>query len=163
MNKKIVIAVAMLVATVSALAMPCHGPGVRHFYGAPRHMTYHYHGARYHGVHWGHAGRYGWPAVAGGLVGGIVGGAIYNAVATPTTVVATPAPVVAAPAPVIAYPHSTIVSTPAPVVTYPQATVAQQMMVVTPQHAWVPGTYVDSLAPNGAVIRVWQPGHWEYR
>ena len=55
-------------------------------------------------------------------------------------------PVVAAPAPVV-------VTTPA-VVTTP---------VYQTQNVWVEGRYVDQVQPNGTVLRVWQPGHYEQR
>ena len=45
-----------------------------------------------------------------------------------------------------------IVVTPAPAVVV-QPTITQQV--------WVEGRYVDVIAPNGTVVRQWQPGHWE--
>jgi hypothetical protein len=45
-----------------------------------------------------------------------------------------------------------VVVTPAPAVVV-QATTTQQV--------WVEGRYVDVIAPNGTVVRQWQPGHWE--
>lgn len=84
---------------------------------------------------WGRGGRNFWP----GFVGGVIGGAIANTVVT-TPVVTTP--VVATP----------VVTT--PVVTTP---------VVVPTRVWVPGCYVDQIQPNGVVLRVWQPGHYEVR
>ena len=60
---------------------------------------------------------------------------------------------------------STIV-TPAPTV------VVQQPVVTTPvvaapvqqvQSVWVEGRYVDTVQPNGTVLRTWQPGHYEQR
>ena len=40
-------------------------------------------------------------------------------------------------------------------------------VVTTPvyqtQNVWVEGRYVDQVQPNGTVLRVWQPGHYEQR
>ena len=53
-----------------------------------------------------------------------------------------------------------------------QPTVVQQPVVVQQQpvvvqtvqrQVWVPGRYVDQIQPNGTVVRVWQPGHYEVR
>lgn len=85
-------------------------------------------------------------AVVGGLVGGVIGGVIAaERPAPPPPVVVTPAPVVVTPAPVVVAPP------PPP----PPRTVVQQV--------WVDGRYVDQIQPNGTVIRVWQPGHYEQR
>lgn len=46
---------------------------------------------------------------------------------------------------------------PAPVV------VASPTVVTTTQNVWVEGRYVDQVQPNGVVVRVWQPGHYEQR
>ena len=74
-------------------------------------------------------------------------GLITAAVTTPrTTTVVTPAPVVVQPAPVVVQP--------APVVVQP---------VYQTQNVWVEGRYVDTVQPNGAVVRTWQPGHYEQR
>ena len=81
-------------------------------------------------------------AIAAGVVGGaLLGGLVASAVATPTTTVVTPAPVVVQPAPVV---------------------VAPQPIYQT-QNVWVEGRYVDMVQPNGAIIRTWQPGHYEQR
>lgn len=40
----------------------------------------------------------------------------------------------------------------------PQPTVVVQPVQIT---IWVEGRYVDQVQPNGVVIRVWQPGHYE--
>jgi len=29
------------------------------------------------------------------------------------------------------------------------------------QNVWVEGRYVDQTTPQGAVVRTWQPGHYE--
>jgi len=31
------------------------------------------------------------------------------------------------------------------------------------QNVWVEGRYVDTVQPNGAILRTWQPGHYEQR
>lgn len=92
---------------------------------------------------WGRGGRNFWP----GFVGGVVGGLVYDAITPSPSVVVTTPPVVTTP----------VVTTPVvttPVVTAPVATV---------QNVWVEGRYVDQVQPNGVVIRVWQPGHYEQR
>jgi hypothetical protein len=43
-----------------------------------------------------------------------------------------------------------------PVVVTPQP-------VATVQSVWVEGRYVDQVQPNGTLLRVWQPGHYEQR
>ena len=85
-------------------------------------------------------------AVGAGILGaGILGAAIIDAATRPDTVVVQQ-PVVAAPAPVI----------------------VQQPTIVTTGHyetrvqnVWVEGRYIDQVAANGAVVRTWQPGHYE--
>ena len=104
------------------------------FARGPRPPAHHHHG-RHH-----HSGGF-----AAGVIGGaLVGGLLYDALR--------PGPVVAAPSPVVVQP--------APVV-------VQQPVVVQPvyqmQNVWVEGRYVDQVQPNGAVLRVWQPGHYEQR
>ena len=47
-----------------------------------------------------------------------------------------------------------------------QPVVVQQQPVVVQtvqRQVWVPGRYVDQIQPNGTVVRVWQPGHYEVR
>ncbi len=121
-------------------------------------------GGHGHGHHsrssWGRGGRNFWP----GFVGGVIGGALTDAVigprpyVRPRTVVVdrpvyvNPAPIVT-PAPVVVQQQ---VVTPAPVVVQPQP-------VYTTQNVWVEGRYVDRVQGNGAVIRVWEPGHYEQR
>ena len=63
-------------------------------------------------------------------------------------VVVTPAPVVVAPQPQV------VVQTPPPVV----ATGHYETRV---QNVWVEGRYVDQTTPQGAIVRTWQPGHYE--
>ena len=36
-------------------------------------------------------------------------------------------------------------------------------IVYQTQNVWVEGRYVDTVQPNGAVLRTWQPGHYEQR
>ena len=49
----------------------------------------------------------------------------------------------------------------------PRPAVVQQPVVVQPvtqvQNVWVEGRYIDQVQPNGTVVRVWQPGHYEQR
>ena len=46
-----------------------------------------------------------------------------------------------------------------PVVTAPVVSTP----VYSTQNVWVEGRYVDQVQPNGTVLRVWQPGHYETR
>ena len=145
MNKKLMIIAVALVASLGVSARP-HGGGPRgggprggapmfHGGGGRHHHGHHHH----HGSFWGHGGRNFWP----GFVGGVVGGALFDGIVGPRPVIYnTPAPVIVTPPPVVTYP-------PAPVVQYRQV--------------WVEGRYVDQVQPNGTVIRVWQPGHYEQR
>ena len=71
-----------------------------------------------------------------GFVGGVIGGVLADAVVSPAPVVVT-----------------------TPVVTTPVVTAP----VVSTQNVWVEGRYVDQVQPNGTVLRVWQPGHYETR
>lgn len=66
---------------------------------------------------------------------GFVGGVIGGVLVDAVT----PSPVVVAPAPVVVTP------------------------TVTTQNVWVEGRYIDQVQPNGTIIRVWQPGHYETR
>jgi hypothetical protein len=55
---------------------------------------------------------------------------------------------------------------PSPVVVQPAPVVVQQPVyqpVYQTQNVWVEGRYVDTVQPNGAVVRTWQPGHYEQR
>ena len=138
MTKKMTIVVALAMCAFAAFARPYGGPGFRPMHRPPmiHHAPYYHH----HYSGWGRGGRYFWP----GFVGGVVGGVVSSAIAPAPVVVTTP----------------TVVSTPvvtSPVVTTPVVT---QPVV---QKVWVPGTYVDQIQANGTVVRVWQPGHWEYR
>ena len=147
MNKKMIVAVcAMGAMTFGAFAGPHGGPGGG-FRGGPGPAMRGGPGPGGHhgGGAWGRGGRNFWPGFAGGVVGGIVGSAL---VAPPP-----PRPVVVAPAPVVVAPAAPVVVT-TPTVVAP---------VTQVQNVWVEGRYVDQVQPNGAVIRTWQPGHYESR
>lgn len=124
---------------------------------------WHHHGGWHHGG-WHHCHRGGWWGVGGrnfwpGFVGGVVGGVVAGAVARPyyygpsTVVVQQPASFIA--------PSPTVIQQP---VVVQQPTVIQQPVVVQqPRQVWVPGMYVDQVQANGSTVRIWQPGHYEYR
>ena len=147
MTKMAIACFACMAICGTALARPHGGPGPGFHHMGPRHGPHFRPGPSFHHHHhsaWGRGGRHFWP----GFVGGVVGGAIYNAVATPSTVVVSTPTVVSTPA---------VVTTPVvttPVVTTPVSTV---------QNVWVEGRYVDQVQANGVVVRVWQPGHYEQR
>lgn len=151
--KKIMLIAAVMTATVVASAGP-HGGGPGRGPGGPGGpggfrpgpgLAPHH---RPNDGFWGRGGRNFWP----GFVGGVVGGVVSRAIVDPAPVVVTTPTVVATP----------VVAT--PVVTAP---VVVQPTVVAPvtqvQNVWVEGRYVDQVQPNGAVIRTWQPGHYEQR
>ena len=93
-------------------------------------------------------------AIGAGILGaGLLASTIYDAThprpyVAPAPVVVTPAPVVVAPQPQV------VVQTPPPVV----ATGHYETRV---QNVWVEGRYVDQTTPQGAIVRTWQPGHYE--
>ena len=103
-------------------------------------------GVPHHDDAWGRGGRNFWP----GFVGGVVGAALVRPLVTPP-----PPPV-----------SSTVVVSSPTVVTTP-VVVSQPVVTTTPvttvQNVWVEGRYVDQVQPNGSVIRVWSPGHYEQR
>ena len=136
MKKVIVFAIALVAA--STLLARGHAP-----YRPPRvsvHTSHHH--------HHGSGG-----AIAAGIVGGaLLGGLVASAVSTPAPVVVTPTPTVVAPAPVVVQ---------QPVVVSQPVVVAQP--VYQTQNVWVGGRYVDTVQPNGTVLRTWQPGHYEQR
>ena len=139
MKKIIVFAIALVAA--STLVAKGHAPY------RPPHVS----------VHTGHHHHHGsGGAIAAGIVGGaLLGGLVASAVSTPPPApVVTPAPVVVTPAPVVVQP--------APVVVAPTPVVVQQPVYQT-QNVWVEGRYVDTVQPNGTVLRTWQPGHYEQR
>lgn len=147
MKKAMVLAAAAVMCVGTCMARPHGGPGGGPRGGGPRPVMgpgpggHHGGGHHHHGGGWGRGGRNFWP----GFVGGVVGGALYDAVVGPTVV----APTVVAPAPVVVTPAPVVVTPPTP--------------VYTTQNVWVEGRYVDQVGANGAVIRVWQPGHYEQR
>ena len=149
--KRAIVFVTVAAAATLAFARP-HGPGCGYRPPpGPRHHS--------HGGWWGRGGCNFWP----GFFGGVVGGALVRPVVSPApVVVATPTvvttPVVAAP--VVTAPA--VVTTPvvaAPVVATPVVTAP----VTQTQNVWVEGRYVDQVQPNGTVLRVWSPGHYEQR
>ena len=131
-----------IVAGTTLFARPHGGPG-----GGPRGGGFHrppapvHHGGGFHRApaprphhHHSHSvWGHGGRHFWPGFAAGVVGAALYDAI-TPPPVVVNPAPVVVPPAPVVQY-----------------------------RQVWVEGRYVDQVQPNGAVIRVWQPGHYEQR
>ena len=140
MNKfKYMVVVVAVLAAGATFARP-HGGGYSRGFGHGPAPVRHHHG----GV-WGHGGRNFLPGFVGGVVGGML-----------TRTVVAPAPIVA-PAPVVVT-TPTVVNTPT-VVTAPVYTTP----VTTTQQVWVEGRYVDQVQPNGVVVRVWQPGHYETR
>lgn len=153
MNKKLILAVGAAALSVVAFAGPHGGPGGRGPRPGPRPGMMH-HGPR-PGIHhpppprhhsgWGRGGREFWPGFVGGVVGGLAVGTIrpVPAPVVTTTVVTSP----------------TVVTTPTIVTTTP--VVAAPVTQV--QNVWVEGRYVDQIQPNGSIIRVWQPGHYEQR
>ncbi len=89
--------------------------------------------AHHHGGH--HSGGSAWGRGGRNFWPGFLGGLVGASLVRPAP---PPPPVVVAPAPVVVSP------------TY-----------VT-QKVWVEGRYIDQVQANGTVIRVWQPGHYEY-
>ena len=146
MNKKLIVAIGMSALALGAFAGPHghHGGGPGFHHGPAIH---HHGGGHHHHSYWGRGGRGFWP----GFVGGVVGGLVYDAL-TPAPVVVTAPSVVAAPAVVAA-----------PTVVAPATTVVQTAPTVQTQSVWVEGRYVDQVQPNGTVVRIWQPGHYEQR
>lgn len=140
MNTKMTI-VATFAAVLCAGACWARPHGGFH-HGPP--PVFHHGGYHHHHVHHGFG-----PGFVGGVVGGVVGGIIHDAIVGPS-VVMSPAPVVVNPAPVVVAPAAPVV-------------VAQPAPVYTMQNVWVEGRYVDQIQPNGATVRVWQPGHYEQR
>ena len=154
MNKKIlknaalvVLAAATVMATSVVQARP--GPGFGHRGPAPMHHMPHHH-------HHHHSGR-GWAVGAGLLGAGILAGSIVDAmyprttVVYPTTTYVAPTTTYVAPAPTVVQPVATSVVQPA------------GQYVTQQQQVWVEGCWVNQVQANGAVVRVWQPGHYETR
>lgn len=144
MNKKLLLAFGAILAAGTLMARPGFGGprgGFGHHGGfsRPAPMMHHRPAPMVHHHHhssWGRGGRHFWPGFVGGVVGGVLTDAIIGPRVITTPVVTTP------------------VVTTAPVVATP---------VYTTQQVWVPGGYVDQIQPNGTVVRVWQPGHYETR
>lgn len=142
MNKKLLVLVAVAAVSIGAFARP-HGGG---HHGGPRgghhsapamhHGGPRHHGGGHHHGHHGYSWGHGGRNFWPGFIGGAVGALVYDAVTTPSPVVVT-----------------------TPVVTTPVVTTP----IVTTQNIWVEGRYVDQVQPNGVIIRVWQPGHYEQR
>lgn len=137
-------ATVMTIGTLTCVARPGPGPGPgnRPGYGgrrpAPRPVMVH-HAPRHH-----HSGG---KAFVGGLVGGIVGGVIGSAITTPP-----PPP-----------PRREVIVTQPPVVVSPAPVVVQTVSTTSTTSVWVEGRYIDQIQPNGSILRVWQPGHYEQR
>ena len=155
MKTTMVVALAAVMCTGMTYAKGHHGGG----FGGPRPMMGGRGGFRpapirhhHHGSVWGRGGSNFWP----GFVGGVIGGVLADAVVSPAPVVVT-TPVVTTPVvttPVVTTPVVTTPVVTAPVVSTP---------VYSTQNVWVEGRYVDQVQPNGTVLRVWQPGHYETR
>ena len=144
MKKLVMIVCCSFAAASFAGPGPHHrpGPGPRpggHHWAPPPPPRHH----APHGGHWGHDGRNFWP----GFVGGIAAGAAWNAMVTPRT-----------------YYYNSSVVAPAVVAgpTVVAPTYVAQPVAVT-QRVWIPGRFVEQVCVNGAVVRVWQPGHYEIR
>ena len=148
MGKKTVIMALVLMAALGAFAKGHGGPGGHHGGPAPVMRGGPGGGMRPGGGHHGtfrappppppaprhrhHHHHHHTGALLSGFVGGVVGGVLVDAITPSPVVVSTPA-----------------VVTPAPVGVGRRETV------------WVAGRYVDEIRPDGSVIRVWQPGHYE--
>ena len=134
MNKKMILVFGAILAAGTLMARP--GPGFgghRGGFGGPRPMMHHRPAPMMHHHHHSGWGR-GGRYFWPGFVGGVVGGVLTDAIIGPTVVTA---PVVTTP----------VMATP----------------VYTSQQVWIPGGYSDQIQPNGTVVRVWQPGHYETR
>ena len=147
-NIKKICVLAMALATSLALCArpgPGRGPGGP---GGPRGGGHGpapmHHGGGHHHHH--HRGT-GFAVGAGILGAGLVASAIYDAT-HPRPVIVESAPVVVTPA------VQPVVVTPAPVVTTGH-------YVTQVQNVWVEGRYIDQTTPQGTIVRVWQPGHYE--
>ena len=159
MKRTVAVACATILCAGACLAHPGgHGPGGPgrpgwHRPSPPSRCARYRHHApyRHHGGAWGRGGRNFWP----GFVGGVIGGAVARTIVEPAPVFVTTPPVVTTP---------TVVTRP---VVVQQPVIQQTAVVASPvtqvQNVWVEGCYVDQVQANGAVIRVWQPGHYEQR
>lgn len=137
---------ALTVATSFALcARPGPGPRGHHGPAPMHHRGPGPHGGFGGGPHHHHGAGL---AIGAGLLGaGLVASAIHDAI-QPRPPVVESAPVVAPP------PVQPVVVASAPVV----ATGHYETRV---QNVWVEGRYVNQATPQGTIVRVWQPGHYE--
>ncbi len=144
--KKIFVLTMALAATFALCARPGPGGGGRGPGGGgrgPSAPMRHGPGPVHHGHHHHGFGR--GAAIGAGILGaGLVAGAIYDATH--------PRPVVAPPPPPPA---------PAPVVVAPAPVVSTGHYETRVQNVWVEGRYIDQATPQGTIIRVWQPAHYE--
>lgn len=131
-------------------------------FGMPRCGFHRWHGGHhhYHGGYWGRGGCHFWPGFVGGVVGGVISSAVYDNYYSPRTVVVNQSTPVVVPQSVVTQP----VVVQQPIV---QQQVVQQPIVQTivqqPQRVWIEGRYIEQVQPNGTLVRVWNPGHYEYR
>lgn len=141
--KKLLLCLSAVILTIPAFAWRC-GPH-RHWYrSCPRH----YCGSR--------AADF-WVGAGVSLVGGLIGGAIVEALKPDQPrVVVQPQPVVVQQPAAVQQPAPVAVQQPAPVV-------IRQQPLPAATTVWVEGRYVDQVQPNGTVVRVWRPGHYEKR
>lgn len=126
----------IMTACVLASCYAIARPGPFRHASPPRHF-HHLPPPHHYHYHYHHSCISPW---VGLIVGTFVGAAIANSV---NNTVVVQQPVVAAP----------VVTT--PIVTAP--------VVVQPTQVWIEGRYVDQVQPNGSVLRVWVPGHYETR
>lgn len=149
MNKKLIVALCVATVAVGAFAKPHggggHGPRprqapIRRRMAPPPAHHHHNHSA------WGRGGSNFWPGFVGGFVGGVVGGAVVEATAGPNVVRET-----------------VVVHQPANTIVVHEAAPVVVTQTATTERVWVEGRYVDQVQPNGTIIRVWQPGHFETR
>lgn len=137
MKKILVLALAL--ASAFAFAAPCpRGCGLRP--GAwhctpPRHHHYRHRGDR-----------------AASLVRFAAGAAVGSIIASSSRPVVQTTVVQAVPVQLV--PMRLVPMQPTAVVAAPPAGYVNRQV-------WVPGRYTDVIQPNGAVVRVWTPGHWE--
>ena len=144
--KRFFVLTMALSVSLALCARPGPGGGPRGgFHGGPRGGAPMHHGGHHHHHH--HHRGTGFAVGAGILGAGLVASAIYDAT-HPRPVIVESAPVVVTPA------VQPVVVTPAPVVT----TGHYETHV---QNVWVEGRYIDQTTPQGTIVRVWQPGHYE--
>ena len=143
---------AVLVAGVAQARPGGPGPGRGPGRGpAPMH---HGPGPIHHG---GHHGGHGWAVGAGILGAGLIAGAVVDAVYPRTTVVY-PTTTYVQPTTTVIQPTTTVVQPVTTTVVQPAGQYVNQQ-----QQVWVEGCWVNQQQANGAIVRVWQPGHYETR